>query len=123
MAAYFYKQNRDRLLEQMGDELVETAAPGEPLMGGTCRLGVVGVDTHLVEVLHHFLRAEHLVHALGSAAHQEVVDLLVELLGIGEHTIVGGLQVEAEDGTTEGSHVGELVEVGEHHVERLVTTP
>ena len=107
----------------MRDELVEATAPGKPLMGGAGGLGVLDVDAHLVEVLYHLLCAEHLIHALGSAAHQEVVDLLVERLGIGEHTIVGGLQVEAEDGTTEGSDVGELVEVGEHYVERLVTTP
>ena len=83
----------------------------------------MGVDAHLVEILHHLLRTEHLVHALCSTAHQEVVDLLVERLGIGEHTVVGGLQVEAEDGTAEGSHIGELVEVGEYDVEGLVATP
>ena len=107
----------------MGDELVEAATPGEPLVGGACGLGVVGIDAHGIQALYHLLRAEHLVHAFCSTAHQEVVDLLVERLGVGEHTVVGGLQVEAEDGTAEGSHIGELVEVGEHDVEGLVATP
>lgn len=107
----------------MWNELIQASAPGEPFMGGARRLIVVGIDAHLVEVVHHFLGAKHLVHALGTAAHQEVVNLLVECLRIGEHTVIGSIQVETEDGTTEGSDVRELVEVGEYHVERLVTTP
>ena len=107
----------------MWDKFVETTTPGEPFVGGARRLRVVGVDTHLIEAIHQFLGTEHLVHTLSSATHQEVVDLLVERLGIGEHTVVGSLHVEVEDGAAEGSDVRELVEVGENHVERLVTTP
>ena len=51
------------------------------------------------------------------------MDLLVELVGVGKHTIVGGLHVEAEDGTAEGTHPGELVEILKHDVECLVSTP
>ena len=69
----------------MWNELIQASAPGEPLMGGACRLIVMGIDTHLVETLHHFLGAEHLVHAFRAAHHEQTVHLLVEGFGVGEH--------------------------------------
>ena len=51
------------------------------------------------------------------------MDLLVELISIGEHTVVGRLEVEAEDSTAEGTQPCELIHVVEHDVEGLVTTP
>lgn len=92
-------------------------------MVGALRLIVVGLDTHGVELVDKFLGAEHLVHTLGANHHEEAVDFLVELIGAGKDAIVGGLQVEAEDGTTKGSHVRELVQVVQHDIEGLVTTP
>ena len=92
-------------------------------MGSAFRLRVDGVYAQVVELLHRLGSAEHLVHTLCAAAHEEVVNLLVELLGIGEHAVVGCFHVETEDGPAEGAHVGELVKVGKHHVEGLVAAP
>ena len=107
----------------MRDELLESPAPGEPFVSRALRLGIDGVDAHVVQTLHHLLSTEHLVHALSAATHEEIVDFLVEVVGIGEHTVVGRLHVEVEDGTAERAHPGEFVEVGEHHVEGLMAAP
>ena len=51
------------------------------------------------------------------------MDLFVQFVGFGEYAIIGRLDIEVEDGTTEGSEVRELIEVRQHHIEGLVTTP
>ena len=111
------------LFEKMGDELAETSAPGKPFVVGACRFVIVGVDTHVVEALDEFLGAEHLVHAFRATHHEEIVNLLVELVGIGEHAIVGSLRVETEDGATESAHIREEVHVLQYKVEGLVSAP
>ena len=93
------------LFEKMGYELTETSAPGKPFVVGACRFVIVGVDTHVVEALDEFLGAEHLVHTFSAAHHEEIVNLLIELVGIGEHAIVSSLRVETEDGATESAHI------------------
>ena len=65
----------------------------------------MSVHTQIVQTLHQSLGSEHLVHTLSTAHHEEVVNLLVQLVGFGEHTIVGCLHVEVEDSTAEGSQV------------------
>ena len=95
----------------MWDELFQATSPGEPLVVSTCRLVIVGVDAQSLEVVDEFLCAEHLIHSFRAAHHEEVVNLLVELVGTGEDTVVGCFGVKTEDGTAEGSHVGELVHV------------
>ena len=87
------------------------------------RLIVVGVDTQRIKVVNEFLSAKHLIHALCTAHHKEVVDLLVEVLGIIEDTIVGCLHIESEDCSAECSDIRELIHVVEHDVEGLVSTP
>ena len=94
----------------MRDKLFQASTPGKPLMIGACRLVILGFDTHRIEVVDEFLCTEHLVHAFCSTHHEEVVDLLVELVGTCEDTVVGSLEVEPEDGTAEGSHVRELIQ-------------
>ena len=51
------------------------------------------------------------------------MNLLVERIGIGKDTVVGGFHVKTEDGTAESTHPSELVEVLQYNVEGLMTTP
>ena len=96
-------------LEDVGNEFIQAATPGEPLVGGARGLVVRRVDADVVQVLHERIRAEIL---LGAHAHEQVMDLLVELVGIREGAVVESLEIGArhiEDGATEGAHPRELV--------------
>lgn len=108
------------LLEQVGNELMESATPGQELMAGASRLAAVHLDTHLAQLLHDVTALDEVV---GTPVHVHIMYLLVELISIGENAVVGGLHVEAEDGAAEGSEPSELIEILKHNVERLVTTP
>ena len=78
------------LLKQMRDELMEATTPGEELV--TCTLGYrrVDLDTQLVQAIHDGLTLDEV---LATPVHIEVMNLLVELVGIGKDTIVGGLDI------------------------------
>ena len=77
--------------EQMWYKLSQAAPPSEPLMIGSCRFVVLGLDAHGIEVFDHLLGTKHLVHTFCAAHHEEVVNLLVELVGTGEHAIISRL--------------------------------
>ena len=108
------------LLEKMRDELMESATPGQELVGSTFRLLALDLDTHLLQALYDVTTLDEVLRA---PVHIHVVDLLVELIGIGEHTMISRLQVKAKDSTAEGTQPGELIHVVEHDVEGLVSTP
>ena len=108
------------LFEQVRQEIAETTAPSQPFVMGAWRDVKIGFDTTIAQALDQCFGAEIL---LRPTTQIEVVHLLVELIRTGEDSIIGGLYVKSEDGSAEGTHVGELVHVGQHHVESLVTTP
>ena len=89
-------------------------------MGCASRLTGIDLDAHLTQLLDDVAALDEVLRA---PVHVHIMYFLVELVGIGEDTVVGRLHVEAEDGAAEGAEPGELVEVVEHDVERLVTTP
>ena len=104
----------------MGDELMKSTTPGEELVAGALRDRGVDLDAHLTETVDNRLAIDEVV---GTPVHVHVVNLLVEVVGIGEDTIIGGLHVETEDGAAEGAEPSELVEVLKNDIEGLVTTP
>ena len=69
---------------------METTTPGEELV--TCTLGYrrVDLDTQLAQAIHDGLTLDEV---LATPVHIEVMNLLVELVGIGKDTIVGGLDI------------------------------
>ena len=82
------------ILEEMRDEGIETASPGEPLMMGARRNEVIDVDTHGFKVGGHLARTEVL---LTSAAHKEVVHLTVKLLCSCKDTIETCLDINGKE--------------------------
>ena len=101
-------------------EAIFDSTPSEELM--TCALGNRGVDldAKLAKAVDNGLTLDEV---FSTPVHIEVVNLLVELVGIGKDTIVGSLHVEAEYRSTKSTEPGELIKVLEHNIERLVTTP
>ena len=99
---------------------METATPGEELMGSAFRLLALDLDAHFLQALHNITTLDEV---LRTPVHVHIVDLLIELIGIGEHTVIGRLQIQSEDSTTEGSQPCKLIHVVEHDVESLVSTP
>ena len=89
-------------------------------MVGTWRHIEVGIDASIAQVLDKCLGSEVL---LGTTAQVQVVYLLVELIGTREHTVVGSIHIESEDGSAKRTHVRELIHVIQHNVEGLVTSP
>ena len=87
---------------------------------GAGRFIELHIDAHRLEVGRHFLRTEVLLTA---AAHEEVLHLLVELVGILEHTVKACLNIDAEERATECAEICELVEMRENHIECLESTP
>ena len=79
---------------------METATPGQEFMSRAFRLLALDLDAHFLQALHDITTLDEV---LRTPVHIHVVDLLVELIGIGEHTIVSRLEVEAEDSTAEGT--------------------
>ena len=84
------------------------------------RLAGIDLDAQLTQTVNQLLTLDEIVR---TPVHIEVMYLLVEGIGIGKHSVVSRLHVKTEDGTTERAHPCELVEVVQHHVERLVTAP
>ena len=107
-------------MEEMRDEGIETASPGEPLMMGAGRNEVIDVDTHGFKVGGHLARTEVL---LTSAAHKEVVHLTVKLLCSCKDTIETCLDINGKERTTEGTHIGEHVEMWQGDVTGLIDAP
>ena len=108
------------LFEEVGNELMESATPGQELVGCAWRLAGVDLDAQLAQLTYDVAA---LNEVLFTPVHVHVVNLLVELVGIGEDSVVGGLHIEAEDGSAEGAQPCELVHVVEHDIERLVSAP
>ena len=106
--------------KQMRYKVSEATTPREPLVMSARRDIEIGVDSLFAETLHQGFGAEILLRA---AAQIEVMHLLVELIGTGKDSVVGRLHIESEDGSAEGAHVGELVQIGQDDVESLVSAP
>lgn len=104
----------------MGDELVKAATPGEELMACAGGLGGLDFDAALAEAVDKLLALDEVV---GAPVHVEIVNLLVELGGVGEDSVVGSVHIETEDGAAEGTHPREFVEVLQNNVEGLVASP
>ena len=104
----------------MRNELMEAATPGEELMTCALRDRRVNLDAKLTETVNDRLTVDEVVR---TPVHIHIVHLLVELIGIGEYAIVGGLHIQAEDSTAEGTDPSELIQIGQSHVEGLMTTP
>ena len=98
---------------------METATPGQEFMSRAFRLLALDLDAHFLQALHDITTLDEV---LRTPVHIHVVDLLVELLGIGEHTVIGSLQIQSEDSTTEGTQPCELIHIVEHDIEGLVST-
>ena len=82
----------------MWNKFLETSAPGKPLMSCTLRLIEIKLDAQILQLLRHLTGAEVL---LGTAAHKHIVNLAVELIGIGKNTIEASLYIHAKERTTE----------------------
>ena len=108
------------LFKEVWDEFVEAAAPGEEFVAGAGRLAGIDLDAEFAQLLHDVAALDEVV---GAPVHIHIMYLLVELVGIGKDTVVGGFYVETEDSTAERAEPGEFVEVLEHDIEGLVTTP
>ena len=106
-------------LKQMWYELVESATPGEELMACALRDRGIDLDAELTEGIDDGLALDEVV---GTPVHIQIMHLLVERVGIGKDTIVGGLHVKAEDGTAESADPSELIQIGKSHIEGLMTT-
>ena len=100
--------------------LLEATTPREPLVMSAWRHIKLHIDAHRLEVGRHFLRTEVLLTA---AAHEEVLHLLVELVGILEHTVKACLNIDAEERATECAEICELVEMRKNNVECLKASP
>lgn len=79
-------------LEQVWQELMQAAAPGEPLVSSTLALEEVSINAHLVQLLDHSLCAEVL---LGATTQEEIVNLLVEVWTI-EYAVSNSVDIHAE---------------------------
>ena len=99
---------------------MESTTPCQELVSGTLRNRGVNLDAQLTQTIDDRLTLDEVV---STPVHIEVMNLLVECIGIGKNTVVGGFHVKTEDGTAESTHPGELVKVLQHNVEGLVTTP
>ena len=71
---------------------METATPGQEFMSRAFRLLALDLDAHFLKALYDITTLDEV---LRTPVHIHVVDLLVELLGIGEHTVIGSLQIQA----------------------------
>lgn len=80
------------LLKQMGNELMETATPGEELMAGAFGDGGVDLDAKLTQTVDDGLTLDEVV---ATPVHIHIMYLLVELLGIGKHAVVGRLSTNS----------------------------
>ena len=89
-------------------------------MAGTLRDRRVYLNAEAAQTVDDGLALDEVLRA---PVHIEVVNLLIELVGIGKDTVVGGLHVETEDSTAERTHPSELIEILQYHVKGLVTTP
>ena len=78
------------------------------------------IDAHRLEVGRHFLRTQVLLTA---AAPEALLPLLVEPVGILEHTVKACLNINAEERATECAEVCELVEMRENDIECLESSP
>ena len=99
---------------------METATPGQEFMSRAFRLLALDLDAHFLQALHDITTLDEV---LRTPVHIHVVNFLIELIGIGEHTVIGRLQIQSEDSTAEGSQPCKLIHVVEHDVESLVSTP
>ena len=108
------------LFKEVWDELMEAATPSEELMACTLGYRTVDLDAQFAETIDNRLTFNEVFRA---PIHVHIVNLLVELVSIGENTIVGGLHIKTEDGTAERAEPGKLVEILQYNVESLVTTP
>lgn len=104
----------------MWNKLTETAAPCQPFVVRTGRYVEVCLDASLSEVLYQCLSTEILFAA---ATQVEIVYLLVEFVGTGENAVIGGLDIQSEDGATKGSHPCELIHVVQYKIKGLVSSP
>ena len=124
MAMFIYERSvlllRLWTSEDMGEEVAEAAAPGEPFVVGAGRDVEVCLDAGVAQVANQSFCAEVL---LAAGAEIEVVDFLVEFIGACEDAIVGRSDIEVEDCSAESSHPCELIHIVQHDVEGLVTTP
>ena len=112
--------NAQLLLKQMWYEIMEAATPGEPFVGSTFRLLTLDLDAHFLQTLHDVTTLDEIIR---TPVHVHIVNLLVELVSIGEHTIISRLEVYAKDSSAESSNPCELVKIAKHEVEGLVSTP
>ena len=90
------------LFEEVLDELMEGASPGEPFMMGTLRDIEFGFDSGIIEIFHQLLSAEVFFAA---CAEEEVMDFFFELIRFCEDSIIGRIDVESEDGTAKRAHI------------------
>ena len=99
---------------------MESTTPCKELMTCTLRYRRVDLDAELTQAVNYWLALDKV---LATPVHIEIMNLFIELIGIGKHAIVGCLDIESEDSTAEGTHPSKLVEVLEHNVECLMTAP
>lgn len=104
----------------MRNEFLQASAPGEPLVMSAWRYIDIELDAQVLQLLRHLLGAKVL---LRTTAHKHILDLAVELIGIGKHAIEAGLHVHAKERTTEGTEGRELIHIVQYGIESLASTP
>lgn len=99
---------------------MKAATPSEELMACTLGYGTVDLDAQFAETIDNRLTLNKVFR---TPIHVHIVNLLVEFVGIGEDTIIGGLHIKSKDSTAKRAKPGKLVEILQHDIESLVTTP
>ena len=99
---------------------MKAATPSKELMTCTLGYGTVDLDAQFAETIDNRLTLNKVFR---TPIHVHIVNLLVELVGISEDTIIGGLHIKSEDSTAECAKPCKLVEILQYDVESLVTTP
>src|SRR6185369_9728261 len=110
------------LFEEPWGEIVQTPAPRQPLVGRTRRLEIEVLDAGLGQLFAEILRARAFD---GADSQEKDLHFLIERVGIGEYTVVGGLRIEsaaAAAAAAEATEVSELIGVGEDREKRLHTS-
>ena len=80
---------------------MKTTTPGQELMTSTLRNRRIDLDTEFTQAIYDGLTLDKIVSA---PVHVEVVNLLIESIGIGKDSIIGRLDVKTKDRTAKGSH-------------------
>ena len=83
-------------------KFLEATSPSEPFMGCALRFIKYDINSDSLQVVGHLLGSKVLIR---SASHKEIMDLLVELVGIGKYTVETSLYIHPKDGPTEGTQI------------------